>query len=345
MTREDTLDLLTTLCRAHSPSGHEDEIDPLVIAEFARRGLSPCVDSAGNIYVVRPGRREGRVIVTAHKDEIGVIVKRIDHEGRLQVRPVGGCLPWVWGEGPVDVLGDDAVVPGILSFGARHTSAESPQYAARSQALTWDMVWVDTFLSPAALDDRGVHPGSKAVVARDRKTPRVFGDYVAAYALDDKAAIVVLLDALDQLGAAVTDREVVFAVTSEEETGVVGASWLAARLPADVLLAIEIAPVADEYHTLLDERPVVLLQDGSNLYDERVARQLTTAALNLEIGVQHACLAGFGSDASITAKLGHTARPACVAFATANTHGYEVAHFGALLNCGRLIAEYLRAYA
>lgn len=345
MTREDTIELLTTFCRAHSPAGHEGEIDPLITAEFERRGYTPTVDAAGNIFVVRPGRGAGRVIITAHKDEIGVIVKRIDHDGRLHVRQVGGAYPWIYGEGPMDVLGDDAIVPGILSFGARHTSAETPGYQARSHALTWEMVWIETFRSPASLDDAGVHIGTKAVVSRDRKAPVTIGNYLGAYALDDKAALVVLFDALDQLGEAETNAEVMFAVTAEEETGVVGASWLAARHPADVMLAIEVAPVAEEYHTLCDERPVILMQDGQNLYDERIARELTTAATNLEMGVQYACLSGFGSDASITGKLGHTARPACVGFATENTHGFELAHFGGLLNCGRLIAEYLRQFA
>ncbi|NUQ01408.1 MAG: M42 family peptidase [Armatimonadetes bacterium] len=344
MTREDTLELLTAFCRAHSPTGHEDEIDPLVIAEFERRGYQPTIDSAGNIYVIRPGRGQGRIIITAHKDEIGVIVKRIDHDGRLQVRPVGGALPWVYGEGPMDVLGDDAVVPGILSFGSRHTSAETSGFSARTAPLTWDMAWIDTLRSPAALDDMGVHIGSKAVVARSRKTPVVIGNYVASYALDDKAAMVVLFDLLDQVAEVETNAELVFAVTSEEEIGVVGASWLAARLPADVMLAIEVGPVANEYHTIGDDRPVILMQDSQNLYDERVARELTTAAANLEMGVQYACLASFGSDASISAKYGHTARPACVAFATENTHGFEIAHFGGLLNCARLIAEYLRQF-
>ncbi len=344
MTREDTLDLLTRFCRAHSPSGHEDEIDPLIIAEFERRGMAAVTDAAGNIYAVRPGRGDGRIVITAHKDEIGCIVKRIDHDGRLQVRPVGGSRPWVYGEGPMDVLGSDATITGVLSFGARHVSGESPAKRADSVPLTWEMVWIETFCSHDALDEAGIHIGTKAVVSRDRKTPLVLGDRVCAYGLDDKAAMVVLFDAIDQLGDATTEAEIVFAVTSEEETGVIGAAWLTSRLPADVLLAIEVGPVAEEYHTLCDERPVILMQDAANLYDEKVARQLTTAAMNLEVGVQYACVSSFGSDASHTSKYGQTARPACIGFATENTHGFEIAHFGGLLNCSRVIAEWLRQF-
>lgn len=345
MTRDDTLALLRRFCEAHSPTGCEREIDPLIRAAFAERGYTAQHDAAGNLFAVRPGRGAGRTVVTAHKDEIGVIVKRIEHDGRLQVRRVGGSFPWVYGEGPMDVLGDDEVVTGILSFGARHTSPESPHYAARTQVLEWEHAWIETFMDPGELDDAGVHVGSKAVVARHRKAPVVMRDHIAAYGLDDKAALVVLFDILEQLEDAPTESEVVFAVTAAEEIGVAGAAWLTARYPADVMIAIEVAPVADEYHTVCDARPVILMQDSHMVYDERVARELTTAAGNLELGVQYACVSGFGSDASITCRAGHTARPAAVGFATENTHGFEIAHLGGILNTARLVAEYLRSFA
>jgi putative aminopeptidase FrvX len=51
------------------------------------------------------------------------------------------------------------------------------------------------------------------------------------------------------------------------------------------------------------------------------------------MSVQLATLSGFGSDASIAMKFGHVARGACLAFPTQNTHGYEIAHLGAIANC------------
>ena len=55
------------------------------------------------------GREPGPVrAVLAHKDEIGAMVKRVEERGRLRVGKLGGSFPWVWGEGPVDVLGRHA---------------------------------------------------------------------------------------------------------------------------------------------------------------------------------------------------------------------------------------------
>lgn len=345
MTREDSLDLLAQFCAAHSPGGYDAEIDPLLLAQFERLGLEAERDAAGNLAWVRPGGDpERRLVVTAHKDELGVIVKRVEYDGRLQVRPVGSAWPWAYGEGPMDLLGTDATVPGVLSFGSRHTSPESAGYALRSEALTWEAAWIETFLSPAELSARGVSVGTKAVVSRDRKQPTLMGDHVGAFNLDDKAALVVFFDILEQLDDFETARQLVFAVTANEEQGGIGASWLTARQPAEILLALEVAPVADEYQTLCDERPVVLLQDGWGIYDERLANELGAAAGYMDVGLQYACVANYGSDATLAARRGHVARPACLGFPAQNTHGYEIAHLGSLHNMARLVVEWLRNF-
>ncbi|HEY9602385.1 MAG TPA: M42 family peptidase, partial [Allocoleopsis sp.] len=60
----------------------------------------------------------------------------------------------------------------------------------------------------------------------------------------------------------------------------------------------------------------------------------------IEIPLQLATLSSFGSDASIAMKFGHVARAACLSFPTQNTHGYEIAHLGAIANCIRLLEAY-----
>jgi len=77
---------------------------------------------------------------------------------------------------------------------------------------------------------------------------------------------------------------------------------------------------------------VILSQDGYGIYDETLNGQLRQVAQHLAMPVQLATLSGFGSDASIAMKFGHVARAACLAFPTQNTHGYEIAHLGAIAN-------------
>ena len=130
MTHEALFAQIADLVLCHSPSGAEAEINQRLITLFADLGVEHWQDEADNLIAKIPGRDPNRSIaITAHKDEIGMVVKTIYTDGRLSVGKLGGAFPWVYGEGVVDVLGDQAVLSGILSFGSRHVSHESPQKA------------------------------------------------------------------------------------------------------------------------------------------------------------------------------------------------------------------------
>ena len=195
------LSLLDELCVAHAPPGSEDEIDVLLTRRLEGLVRRVWRDAAGNVIAHVAGRAgasgDGPLLLNAHKDEIALMVKRVEDDGRLRVRPIGGAHPWKWGEGPVDLLADDGtVIPAALGFGPAHVSAETPLFRVTEgrRGLTWDLACVDPKLSRAELAARGVHAGTKVVLERTRKRPRVLGDYVCAHALDDRGGIAVLLE-------------------------------------------------------------------------------------------------------------------------------------------------------
>mgnify|MGYP006423848819 CR=1 FL=1 len=101
MTPRNFQELFTTiseLVSCHSPSGQETEIDRLLLDRFSELGVSVWQDEAGNIIAQIPGRDRSRSLaITAHKDEIGAIVKRIGNDGRVEIRNLGGSFPWVYG--------------------------------------------------------------------------------------------------------------------------------------------------------------------------------------------------------------------------------------------------------
>ncbi|MEM8605118.1 MAG: M42 family peptidase, partial [Cyanobacteria bacterium P01_H01_bin.121] len=110
----------------------------------------------------------------------------------------------------------------------------------------------------------------------------------------------------------------------------------------DTLIALEIIPLATEYPIEPGESPVLLSQDNYGIYDEGLNAELEAAAKQADIPFQWATLGRFGSDASIAMKFGHVARAACLGFPTDNTHGYEIAHLGAIANCTEILRTYLQ---
>ena len=345
MTRDELARTLGELGALHSPSGVEEAVDAYLSERLSRYG-DPRRDTAGNIVLRIEGREPGPVrAVLAHKDEIGAMVKRVENNGRLRVGKLGGSFPWVWGEGPVDVLGRNATVPGILSFGSRHVSKESAHREQQESAgVRWQDAWVETKLDADALDAAGIRPGTRLVPAVARKAPvrlGADGEYVAAYAIDDKGAIAGLLDLAARLRSPRHTTELVF--TAREEIGCHGALWYGRHTDAEAVVAFEVTPVAEEYGVDAGPDPVLIVADANGPLDDVLGAELDDAAAAAGLRMRHASLAGFGSDASNVLKSGVVPHAACLAFATENTHGFEIAHLDGIEACVRVLETWLGA--
>ena len=91
--------LLQALCDAPGVSGWEDEVREAARAELEPHADEVRVDRLGNLIAVRRAARPAgagpplKVMVAAHMDEIGFMVKAIDERGFIRVQPVGGFDP------------------------------------------------------------------------------------------------------------------------------------------------------------------------------------------------------------------------------------------------------------
>jgi len=344
MTRNALIDLLGELLLTHSPAGREEEMDAIVLPRLREYTDECWQDEAGNIIGVRRGEKDKPSLgIVTHKDELGMIVKRIEEGGRIYLDQIGGSYPWIYGEGPVDFLGEHGIVTGILSFGSRHVGPESEgRHAGKDgKAPQWTTCWVTTGLSREQLEEQGVHVGTKAVIGRHRKTPLLWDEFIAGYALDCKASVGIILSVLEEIRHTPLRQTVYFLITSKEEPGVLGGLFAAHRLQLSHLLAVEVCPVAEEYQTKLCEKPVLLYQDVAATYDEAGNRALAAAAAQVGVEVQRAVLTSFGSDASFPLKQGLVPRGNCICFPTENTHGYEVTSLCAIENVMKVLVKFL----
>lgn len=343
--RDDLFESISDLVMRHSPSGVESDVDELLKQRFEALGVKAFSDPSGNLIVKISGEGAGNLAITAHKDEIGAIVTQLHDDGCVKVRKLGGSFPWVYGEGVVDLLGDVTSISGVLSFGSRHVTHASPQFAHKDTApLRWADVWVETKLSAVELAQAGVHPGTRMVVGKHRKAPFRLKDHIASYTLDNKASLAILLELAKRIKKPTSD--VYLVATSKEEVGAVGGLYFTQRQELDALIALEVCPIAPEYSIEDNAAPVLLAEDSHGLYDDSLNAVIRSAALERDIPLQMAVISGFGSDGSFAMKEGHVSRAACLGFPTQNTHGYEIAHLGAIENCiGILEAVCRRGFA
>lgn len=330
---------------AHSPGGDEGEIDRVLLPHFRECCQEVHQDAAENLVgLIRGTGDRPPLLVAAHKDELGMIVKRVEPDGTLRVQEIGGAFPWKYGEGLVDLLVPGGTVQGVLCVGSAHTTEETPAVEqARHRALEWSMVRIFTRRTPEELEALGVGAGTRVVVARERKAPVMLRDCVCGYALDDKAALAVMLDAMRQLSTGPRPtRDLYFAATSVEEQSGVGATVVAQRLPVDSMLALEIGPVEPEYGLQLDGRPIVWYKDRLITYSKAFCDELVALGARIGTGDQRAVYSRAVTDASVSRVAGHVGRIAVLSFPVLNSHGYEVAPVEGILNLSRLLLAYLR---
>ncbi|MBS0637748.1 MAG: hypothetical protein JSS12_09565 [Verrucomicrobia bacterium] len=340
------INLLQHFISARAPCGQECELRELLFRELTSLVDEIWVDPAGNLVSKIVGKNPDKpaIRLMAHMDELSLIVKRINDDGSLRVEPLGGILPSAFGQGPVELLGDNADVTVILSFGSLHTSHETQapnkmlfkQDQGQELALLWSDVRITTCKTAEELKAAGVHAGTRVVIARSRRTLELFDNAIGSYFLDNRAGIVACLLALKRRTKQ-PEQDIYFVATVQEEIGGVGACYAARTLPGDITLAVDVGPVAEEYQTKFSDEPIIVYQDSFGLYDLAINREL----LGLGIPCQTAIFANYGSDASLAMRYGQSARSALIAFAVQNTHGYEVMHKNALEQLSKLLAAYL----
>ncbi|HTL51890.1 MAG TPA: peptidase M42, partial [Planctomycetota bacterium] len=252
--------------------------------------------------------------------------------------------------GPVDILADSGVLPGVLSVGPLHTTDETldawkAKVTGGNKALIWPQVHVFTRQSAAALAKAGVHAGTRMVIAQSRRHLVEVGDCLAGYFLDDRVCLTIMLAAAMELRAAKTKpaHDVYLVATCQEEIAGGSAAHAARTLPGATTLAIDVGPVAQEYGTELSDAPIVVYCDARGVYTQAVCDRLLAIGRKMKLEPQTAHWESYGSDASCSKQVGNTPRTGLLCIPTENTHGFEIIPKGAILPCAKLLAEYLRA--
>ena len=226
--------LLKELTALRAPSGWEDEAREAIRREAeeimkGREGGVSC-DTMGNLYVLRRGTDSSKkhVMLCAHMDEVGFIVRYATEEGLLRFDHVGSIDPRVLVSKRVKV-GKDAIA-GVIGCKAVHLMTQEEE----EQPPTYETLSIDIGATSREEAERLCPKGCYATFD---SAYVAFGDgFVKAKALDGRAGCMILLELLresDYAGA----MTCVFTV--QEEAGLRGAKIAARRVKPDVAIVID----------------------------------------------------------------------------------------------------------
>jgi putative aminopeptidase FrvX len=238
-----TKDFLFNLLSTPSPAGFELP-GQRVWAEYARQ-FSDSVenDAYGTAWATLKGtsKKPRRVMIEAHADEIGFIIKQITKEGWIRVDRIGGS-DWATARGRrLDFIGEKGTVRGIIGNTAIHLRKDSLN---DEKAPKIHELYVDVGASSdKEVKKLGLRVGHPAVYC---DAPEEFGDgRVVGRALDNRLGGFIIAQVLARL-AKKRPRATVIAVNAvQEEIGGFGAKMVAHRLMPDVAIVLDVTHATD----------------------------------------------------------------------------------------------------
>lgn len=87
---EQILKYIEELCKTPSPTGYTKRVEKYLMEEFEKMGYDPYQTTKGNVVVpINPGKENG-LLLSAHVDTLGLMVRSIKTNGRLRVTTLGG---------------------------------------------------------------------------------------------------------------------------------------------------------------------------------------------------------------------------------------------------------------
>ncbi|MGJ3239639.1 MAG: M42 family metallopeptidase [Anaerolineae bacterium] len=257
---------LRSLVDAHAPSGHEAPVREIIRESWTGIVDDFDQDKLGSLIGVkratRPLNQPRKIMLAAHMDEIGMMVRDIV-DGFIYVHRISGVDNRVMLSQPVIVHGREAL-RGVVASTPPHlmTDAQNKKYP------TFNQLVIDVGL-PAEEVARLVRPGD--LITPDTPMVDLNGQLVAGKAMDDRACVAAVTFALHELQSMQHQWDVYATATVQEESGLIGARTAATYIQPDIAIALDVGFAeqpgisADDAITMGDGPAVAL---GANIHPQ-----------------------------------------------------------------------------
>ena len=278
---------LEKLSNAQGVAGREDEARNLMVKLLKPYADEVTVDRMENVVAVKKGKKNGlKVMLAAHMDEVGLMVKNITKEGFLQFTKMGGIDDRILLAQKVNILTGKVTLPGIIGAKPPHIQKEEE----RKKIVAYDEMFID--IGAESRDDAkkmGVKVGD--AIAFDPFYAKVGKDTVMGKAFDDRTGCAVMIETLKQLNE--TDCTVYAVGTVQEEVGLRGAVTSTFNVDPDVGIALDVTIAGDvpgvrEFDTTvkMGKGPALSVSDSGLITHPKVLRWLVETATENKIDYQ-----------------------------------------------------------
>lgn len=329
------LEQLSTLTSIPSPTGYTQKVTDHVMGKLRDLGYQPERSNKGNVTVTLGG--EGNpLVLSAHLDTLGAMVREIKDNGRLRPTTIGGHQ---WdtcdGENCTVHTRDGRTYTGVVlnTDPSSHVADKKKEKTEPNMEILLD----ENVDSQKGVKELGIQNGD--FIAMDPRTTVTKSGYIKSRFLDDKLSAAILFGLAKAVkdGEIVLSRKVSLLFTVYEEIGH-GASCI----PADTqeIVSVDMGCVGDGLDCT-EHMVSICAKDSVGPYDYELTTRLVELAK--EHGLDYAVdvYPHYSSDADAALKSGYDIRHGLIGPGVYASHNYERSHTDGMMNTYHLLKAFV----
>jgi endoglucanase len=295
-----TAETLQKLADAAGPSGFEEPVRAVLVGMMKPLASSLTYDGMGSIIATQ-GSGGPKIMVDAHMDELGGMVRRITPNGLLTMQMLGGWLDQALPDQRWVIIGSKGPVKAVT--GIRDVHVVPPE--ERAKVYPRDSLFLDVgAANEAEVRAMGISPGDPIVPDAPFEILNGTQNYLGK-GWDDRVGCAVIIEAMRRLANEPHPNQIVWVITTQEEIGLRGAHTAADVVKPDLGIALEGGITGDVFPGRPDETqaklgagPGIFLYDSSALPNRKLTAFVKQIAAERKLPLQLDLVQGYGDDSA-----------------------------------------------
>jgi putative aminopeptidase FrvX len=291
--------LLKDLTDVPGPPGYEDPVRKLMVEHMKPMADRVTYDGLGSV-IAQQGNTGPRIMLDAHMDELGGMVKRVRPDGFVSIQMLGYWLDQALPDQRWVIIGSKGPVPAVSDLWDAHIAPHDPPRAGGPREVYLDV----GARNPAEVEALGISLGDPVAPVTDFQV--LANNRYVAKAWDDRVGCAVMLEVMQRLANTSHPNQVFYAATVQEEGSIEmrGAQTSARIINPDIGFSLEVGIANDvpgigpeAGQEVLGGGPGMMLYTFSELPNRKLVAFVKQVAAEQHIPLQFDFVQGFGDDA------------------------------------------------
>ena len=298
--QDPVVQLLQTLADAPGPPGFEEPVRKIMVERMKPYADKISYDGLGSVIAVH-GSAGPRVMIDAHMDELGGVIRRVAPNGFLTMQMLGGWLDQALVDQRWIIVGSKGLVRAVT--GIRDVHIVPPE--ERTRVYPRESIFLDVGAkTEAEVRQLGIEAGDPVVPDAPFFVMNGTDNY-AGKAWDDRVGCAVVIETMRRLATVSHPNQIFYVATVQEEIGLRGSHTASDVIKPELGIALEGGVVKDvpgthpeESQVTLGKGPGLFLYDSSALPNRKLVAFVKQVAEEKSIPLQFDLVQGYGDDSA-----------------------------------------------